>query len=252
MNPPTRYETDGGVATVTLARPESRNALSVELMDSLGENLERAIADPGVRVIVLTNSGPAFCAGADLKGARASRSPVYDLASILVLLLDSPKPTVARISGHAMGGGVGLAAACDLSVASSDSLFGFTEVRRGVAPAVISVVCLPKLRRADASELFLTGRRISADRAVEVGLLNAAVPPGELDDRVESLVEELLAGGPRALAACKRLIGQVPSMSRADAFEWTSELSASLFDSEEAAQGMAAFRDKVEPPWARE
>ena len=252
MNEATRYELVGGVATVTLDRPDSRNALSVELMDSLGENLERAVADPQVRVIVLTNEGPAFCAGADLKAADWSLGPVHDLSSILGLLLDSPKPTLARVAGHAMGGGVGLAAACDLSVASDDSLFGFTEVRRGVAPAVISVVCLSKLRRADASELFLTGRRISASRAVEVGLLNAAVPPGELDARVASLVAELLAGGPNALAACKQLISRVPSMSRSYAFAWTSQVSASLFRSEEAAEGISAFRDKIAPPWARE
>ncbi len=251
--PAVGYGVAGGVATVRLDRPANRNVLSLELVNDLGDALTRAVGDPAARVIVLTNSGPAFCAGADLKrsASPAATPPAarWSLPQILSLMMDSPKPVVGRIAGHAMGGGVGLAAACDLSVASSEALFGFTEVRRGVAPAIISVVCLPKLRRADALELFLTGRRITAARAAEVGLVTTAVPPERLDAAVASLVGELSAGGPKALAAAKRLVARVPSMPRDEAFAWTTELSAALFASEEATQAMAAFRDKVDPPW---
>jgi enoyl-CoA hydratase/carnithine racemase len=149
-----------------------------------------------------------------------------------------------------MGGGVGLAAACDISIAADDVRFGFTEVRIGVAPAMISVVCLPKMRPADANELFLSGERITAGRAAEVGLINRAVARDHLDAAVEELVGKLRAGGPNALAAAKQLLVKVPGMEKADAFAWTSKLSAELFASDEAAAGMAAFREKKLPPWA--
>jgi len=148
-----------------------------------------------------------------------------------------------------MGGGVGLAAVCDISLAADDVRFGFTEVRLGVTPAVISVVCLPKLRRADAIELFLTGERISAERAAEVGLVNRAVPASELDAAVATVIEQLCAGAPGALAVAKKLITEVPEMDRAAAFAWTTALSTELFAGEEAAAGMAAFREKRKAPW---
>ena len=244
----TRIETVGGVATITLAQPHNANALSPELVDGMADHLDAALADDAVRVIVLTNEGRTFCAGADLKAAPAAGSR-NDLVDLLQRILDAPKPVIGRIAGHCMGGGVGLAAACDISVAADDVRFGFTEVRIGVAPAVISVVCLPKMRRADALELFLSGERIGAARAVEVGLINRAVPAGELDVAVAEVVGKVVAGGPKALAAAKQLVARVPYLSRTDAFAWTAGLSGDLFRSEEAAVGIAAFRDKRAAPW---
>jgi len=248
----TRYEIAGGIATITLDRPERRNALSLDLVNSLGNHLSQAQAADGVRVIVLTNSGPAFCAGADLKGGTSpavAGAARWTLPEIFRLMTDGPRPVIAKIAGHCMGGGVGLAAACDLSVAADDVEFGFTEVRRGVAPAVISVICLAKLRRSDAAELFLTGRKIGAAFAVDVGLVNLAVPRSRLETATMQLADEVMAGGPKALAAAKQLIRDVPAMDREAAFAWTAQLSAELFASEEAAAGMAAFRDKTDPPW---
>ena len=242
------YTVRSGVATITLDQPESRNAMTTPLMNGLGDRLTDAVADDAVRAIVLTNSGPAFCAGANLK-QDDTEAPRFGLVDIFGLLLDAPKPVVGRIAGHCTGGGVGLAAACDISVAADDVQLGFTEVRIGVAPAVISVVCLPKMRRADASELFLTGAKISAGRAVEVGLLNRSVPRDRLDASVGSVVEELVRGAPGALGAAKSLITRVPVMDRAAAFGWTAELSASLFGSDEAQAGMRAFRERTDPPW---
>lgn len=249
-NEAVRYRVDGPVATLTMDQPASRNALTPALLNGLADGLDAAVADPAVRVTVLTATGPAFCAGADLSGRRDAAPPRKGLDGILAAIQDSPKPVVARIAGHCMGGGVGLAAACDVSVAADRAKFGFTEVRVGVAPAIISVVCLPKLRRADALELFLSGERISAARAAQAGLITAAVPDGELDDRVGQLAAKLLAGGPAALAAAKRLVYTVPGMARQEALAWASELSASLFASAEAAEGMAAFREKRRPSWA--
>jgi methylglutaconyl-CoA hydratase len=247
---PARLDVADGVATITLDSPENRNALSVAMLDALGDRLHEAIEDVATRVVVLTNTGPAFCAGADLKGdPTATVTARHDLAEILTTMLDSPKPVIGRIAGHCLGGGVGLAAACDVSMAADDARFGFSEVRIGVAPAIISVVCLPKMRRSDAAELFLTGERISAEHAAAVGLINRAVPRADLDAAVDELVRSVQAGAPGALSACKQLLAQVPTMDRAAAFAWTGELSARLFQSPEAEAGKAAFRDGTQPPW---
>jgi methylglutaconyl-CoA hydratase len=232
-------------------QPANRNALTPSLLNGLGDGFSYALADPSVRVAVLTNTGPAFCAGADLSGrSDAVVEARIGLADLLNTILDFPKPVVARIAGHCMGGGVGLAAACDLSVAEDTVRFGFTEVRIGVAPAIISVVCLPKLRRGDALELFLTGERITAARAAEVGLITSAAPASRLDSVVSDLVGKLAAGGPIALNAAKRLVFDVPHWERENAFVRTTEVSQTLFASDEAAEGIAAFREKRPPSWA--
>lgn len=244
------YDVTGGVATLTLNRPDNKNALSSDLVTALGERVGEALADDAVRVIVLTNESNTFCAGADLKGDRSSRNTGRDgLVPILETILDARKPIVARIAGHVMGGGNGLAAACDISIAADDAKFGFTEVRIGVAPAIISVVCLPKLRRADAMQLFLSGDRVPAAKAAEIGLINRAVPRDQLDAEVAATVKTLVAGGPIALGYAKELVAKVPYLDRSDAFAWTAKLSAELFNSDEAAAGMAAFRERTTPPW---
>jgi len=245
---PTSCAIAGGVATITLDLPAKHNALTPELLDSLGDDLVRAGGDAAVRVIVLTNTGPTFCAGADLGGGGAP--PRYDLVGLLRLIEESAKPVVGRIAGRCLGGGIGLAAACDISIAPADAQFRFSEVRLGVAPAIISVVCLPKMRRSDAAELFLGGEPFDGRRAAEVGLITRAVEPAELDGAVASVVDSVLLGGPAALAAAKSLLARVPSMGRDDAFAWTKSLSESLFASPEAAAGIAAFRDRRPPPWA--
>jgi methylglutaconyl-CoA hydratase len=253
-----RYAVSGAVATLTMDQQHNRNALTPALMSGLSRGLEAASADEAVGVVVLTNAGPAFCAGADLSGGAPAaagggkrRGARRDgLADLLAAIQDSTKPVVARIAGHCVAGGIGLAAACDLSIADGAARFGFTEVRIGVAPAIISVVCLPKLRRADALELFLSGERITAARAAEVGLITRAVPAADLDAEVAAVVARLLAGGPSALAAAKRLVYTIPGMDREAAFTRTTEVSQALFASAEAAEGMAAFREKRLPSWA--
>lgn len=277
--PAVRFDAAGGVVTLTLDRPETRNALSLEILEGLTRGLARAAATPGARVVVLSHTGPAFCAGADLRDGRgrASGAPgqpraagapdqpraggapgqsraggatVAGLGPVLTALQDSPLPVVARIGGHCLGGGVGLAAACDLSVAADDVAIGFTEVRLGVAPAIVSVVCLPKLRRGDALELFLTGERIPAARAAALGLITRAVPAASLDAAVDGLVASVLAGGPEAVRAAKSLVYAVPGRPRDEALAWATALSGELFASAEATEGQAAFREKRPPAWA--
>lgn len=252
---PILYGVASGVATITLNMPDRKNSLSDELVGSLSLMLDRAVADDAVRVIVLTNAGNTFCAGADLKAATPGlgqaepETPKRTFVDVFKQILESPKPVVGRIDGHATGGGVGLVAACDISVMRDDAKIGFTEVRIGVAPAVISVVCLPKMSRADASELFLTGDRFTPARAAEAGLINRAVAPELVDGTVDGFVEMLVRGGPLALAAAKDLVNRVPQMPQDEAFEWTSVRSRELFQSEEATVGIAAFRNREDAPW---
>jgi methylglutaconyl-CoA hydratase len=248
---------DRGVATLTLNRPENRNALSMELVESLAAHLAIAIEDKAVRVVVLTGAGTVFCAGADLKerktvsGGADSTEDLPTFVRVFQAIADSPKPVVAKLNGHAMAGGLGLACSCDITIAPVRAQMGFTEVRIGVAPAIISVVCLPKMRTADAAELFLTGERISATRAAEVGLVSKVVADDQLDAATDEVVGKLLLGGPNALAATKHLLRRVPQLSTDEAFRWTATLSAELFASDEARAGMDAFANKQAPPWAR-
>ncbi len=249
-----RVEQADGVMTATLVDIENRNALGVGLVQGLRDAVAAANADSAIRALVVTNEGPAFCAGANLKERSGSTGKATTgmggFEELLYEIQTSPTPVIGRIAGHVVGGGNGLAAALDISVASEDAKFGFTEVRLGVAPAIISVVCLPKMRPGEAMEAFLRGHRFSAQRAVELGLINRAVPAAELDRAIDEVLADVRKGGPNALGFAKRLVYEVPRMSQKDAFQWTSTLSADLFRSDEAAEGMKAFIQKRKAIWA--
>jgi methylglutaconyl-CoA hydratase len=248
-----RVETARGVMTVTLADVANRNALGARLLRGIHDAIAAANADPGVRAVVLTNEGNTFCAGANLKqqsGGERGERPAVGFEHVLEAIQRSPTPIVGRIDGHVVGGGNGLAAALDVSIASDEAQFGFTEVRLGVIPAIISVVCLPKMRRGEALEAFLRGNRFPAARAAELGLISRAVPRSELDAAVEEVLGDLRKGGPRALGLAKRLVYDVPAMEQKDAFAYTSRLSAELFAGDEAKEGMAAFLAKRPAAWA--
>ncbi len=248
-----RIEQADGILTVTLADIENRNALGAPVVDGLHEAILRANDDPEIRVVVVTNEGNTFCAGANLKqaaGASEAPAPRVGLEELLAQIQRSPTPIVGKIRGHVVGGGNGLAAALDIAIAQDDVKFGFTEVRLGVAPAIISVVCLPKMRRGEALEAFLRGNRFTAARAAELGLISRAVPAEALDATVDEVVADLRLGGPNALGAAKRLVYEVPALEQAQAFAWTADLSARLFGGEEAAAGMRAFLAREKPPWA--
>lgn len=244
-------QVSGRVMTITLADVENRNALGVGLLTELIAALDRADTDPDVRVVVLTNRGPVFCAGVDLAERTSSRgSSGPDPVELFSRFRHSPKPYIGRIAGHCVAGGMGLAAAMDIALAVEDARFGFTEVRVGVAPAMISVLCLPKLSAADASAAFLRGNRFPAREAARMGLINASVPADHLDEEIDAIVADVLAGGPNAIAATKQLLARVPGMSVEEAFRWTADVSAELFKTDEAAEGMTAFLEKRRPRWA--
>ncbi len=250
-----RAETSGGVCTVTLCDDAHRNALGRQLITEMVEAFDAAEADADVRVVVLTNEGSTFCAGANLSERSEpdldAPAAVSDPMHLFGRFARSPKPYVGRLAGHCVAGGMGLAAAMDISVGIEDAKFGFTEVRIGVAPAVISVVCLPKMRPADARAAFLRGNRFDGTEAARLGLINQAVPREDLDGAVDAVIEDLLAGSPNALAVSKHLLAAVPAMSVEDAFASTARLSAEIFASDEAREGMAAFLEKRPAPWVR-
>jgi methylglutaconyl-CoA hydratase len=248
-----RVATADGITTVTLADVENRNALGAVVVNGLHDAIAAANADPGIRAVVVTNEGTTFCAGANLKeqsGTARRARPKVGFEELLGEIQRSPTPIVGKIKGHVVGGGNGLVAALDIAIAKDDVKFGFTEVRLGVAPAIISVVCLPKMRRGEAMEAFLRGHRFPAARAAELGLISRAVPPEELDAAVDEVLADLRQGGPNALGFAKRLVYEVPAMEPKEAFAWTADLSAQLFKSEEAAAGMKAFLKREKPPWA--
>jgi methylglutaconyl-CoA hydratase len=250
MNDLVRTDRAGAVATITLDSPANRNALSSGLLTELHTALAGAIGDAGVRVIVLTGAGRAFCSGADLKEARTGTAAAPQLfPRVLQLIWDSPKPVVCRVNGSARAGGIGLIAACDIAVAGESATFAFSEVRIGATPAIIAVTCLRRMEPRAASAYFLTGEAFDALRATEVGLLTLAVPDAELDEQTGRFADLLLRGAPGAVAATKTVLREAGALPVPAALARMAELSAERFASAEAQEGMAAFAEKRDPSW---
>ncbi|TFV55131.1 enoyl-CoA hydratase [Geodermatophilus sp. DF01-2] len=249
--PLVRLERRGPAAVVTLDSPANRNALSAALLERLHAALAGAMADDGVRVVVLTGAGPVFCSGADLKEQRAGGGPgAVGLPEVLTLLVEGPKPVVARVNGAARAGGLGLIAACDLAVGPATATFGFSEVRIGVTPAIIAVPCLRRMDLRAARELFLTGEPFDGARAQRAGLLDRAVAEDELDATVDALVAQLSRGAPGALAVTRRLLRDLPGPDLQDDLRRMAAVSAERFGSAEAREGIAALLEKRPPAWA--
>jgi methylglutaconyl-CoA hydratase len=248
---------DGPVARVWLNRPDARNAFDGLMVTELRKVLFDLRNVDSVRVIVLGGRGASFCSGADLVWMKAMAAFTRDenlaeaqaLADLFFTVDESPKPVVARVHGAALGGGAGLVAACDVPVAALGTQFGFTEVRLGLVPAVISPYVLRKIGISAARELFLTGERFEAVRAAEIGLVRQAVPEDDLDAVVEERVSELLKAGPRAVAEAKALIREVSYRSVEEVQRYTVERIADLRTSAEGQEGMRAFLDKRKPSW---
>lgn len=248
----TIYEVKNGAAWITLNRPQNRNALSAVLVGELYDHLLAANDDPSARSIVITGTDPAFCAGADLKsppGAAVEGRRGVPYPQVLTAIADSPKPVIAAVNGAAFAGGLGLVGAADIVITAEEVQFSFSEVRIGVIPAVISVVCIPKLGTHHAMRLFVTGRRFSGAEAVEMGFAHRAVPRTELETAVNEEIDMINRGGPCAVVECKKLVRRVPLLNREDGFAETAEWSGRMFRSEEAAEGMAAFREKRDAAW---
>ncbi|KOT38458.1 enoyl-CoA hydratase [Streptomyces caelestis] len=232
-----------GVETLSLDAPQRRNALSAALVGELADVLGAAGEDTGVRAVVLTHTGTTFSAGADLRDPPAPEA----LVGLLRQIVEAPKPVVARVTGHVRAGGLGLLAACDVAVASHTATFAFTEVRIGVAPAVISLPLLPRTDPRALARYYLTGERLDTTEAVRTGLLTAA--GDDVDEVLAPILDGLRRSAPEALAETKRLLtARVLETFDRDAADLTA-LSARLFASAHAREGMTAFLERRDPEW---
>ena len=241
-----RIERDGPVLRVTLARPERRNAFDAALIAELTE----AFSDVGdARAVVLAGDGPSFCAGADVDWQRSAIDLSYDenvedamrLYAMLEAIEGCPAPVVARIQGYALGGGSGLAACCDIAIAGEDAVFGFSEVKLGIIPAVISPFVLPRIGPGAARRYFLTGERFDAEVALRIGLVHEVA--GDLDAAVDRVVGELLTSGPQAVREAKQLVRTAPVGVD------TAHIAARLRSGPEGQDGLRAFLERRKPSW---
>lgn len=251
-------ERDGGIATVWMNRPDVHNAFNAQLIADLTAACQQLDADESVRVVVLAGRGKSFSAGADLNWMKAAGEASVDenladarrLAGMLRTLSEMNTPTIARVQGAALGGGMGLASACDICVASEKAIFATSEVKFGIIPSAISPYVIRAIGERQSYRYFQSAERISAQRAGELGLAHEVVAPEALDDKVAEIVAALLQGGPKSQAAAKALIRAVANQPVSDAVvEDTSRRIATLRSTPEAKEGLSAFLDKRPAAW---
>ena len=260
-----RLEIGSPLARLTLNRPDVRNAFDDALIGELQQALEKVRAthegspESAPRALVLTGEGQAFCAGADMNWMRRSitysreenEADARRMAHVLRSLDELPIPTIARVNGACLGGGMGLLACCDIGVASDRAQFGFTEARLGIAPAVISAFVLPRIGASAARRYFLTAELFGAAEAKAMGLVHEVVPAAELDPAVDRFVSALAGNGPRAVSAAKQLIREALTRTRNDTIENAVSAIAGLRASPEGQEGLGAFLEKRSPSWKR-
>ena len=247
---------DGSVIRVTLNRPDVRNAFNEELIAELRAWAD-AVSATDARVAILAGAGKAFCAGADLNwmarmieyGREDNVRDARALADLFNTLDRLPIPLIGRVHGAALGGGVGLAAICDIVVAADDTVFGFTEAKLGILPAVIAPFCVRKIGVSAARELFLTAARFSSARARELGLVHAIAPEADVDEVVDGYVRELITSAPGAITGAKRLIAAIAGRPPVEVADLTAETIARHRVAAEGQDGMRAFLDKRKPGW---
>jgi len=249
------YQVSDGRATITIDDPERRNPMSVETMGGLLARTEEAMADPEVRVLVYTGAGDqAFCAGGDLSGSFVD-DPIGlhegrgDIARLFRLMMRGGKPTVARVNGHALAGGFGLAVACDITICVEDAKLGTTEVKVGLWPMMISAVLSRMVPRKAALEMMLTGRVITPDEAFRLGAVSRVVPRDRLDDVVDEVVEALLGLSPTTLMMGKDSFNAMADSSLDVAFDRLQGGLTEVAMTEDAREGVSAFLEKREPTW---
>ena len=248
------------VLTLRLNRPDKRNALNVDLVTALKVALEKAEADEDLRTLVLTGAGSAFSAGADLSSLRAMRDaePMENqhdsrhLAELFRRIYQHPMPVIAKIKGHAVGGGCGLATVCDFAYAAEGTKLGFTEVRIGFVPAIVMVFLRRTLGETQARDLLLRGRLVDATTAAELGLVTRAVPEGALDEAVKDLARELAREtSGSAVALTKQMLARVPGMGLDEALDYAVQMNAFARGTDDCQAGIKAFLNDEDPPWKR-
>lgn len=249
---------DSGVLTLTLNRPEKRNALNPALIAELTIALEAAGRDPSCKVILLAGSGDAFCAGMDLahlesliaKTAAEHRADTESIARLFRTLYDAPKPTIAAVNGTAIAGGMGLATLCDFTLAIPEAKFGYAEVRIGFIPAIVSAYLRRQIGEKHVRDLLLTGRLIQAPEALAMGLVTRVVAAPDLMAEARELARKLLANSPTAIAATKRLLNQQSRQRLDEDIELAIRASVDARSTGDFKEGIRAFLEKRKPVWA--
>lgn len=258
----TTYETliverEGAVARVRCNRPDVRNALDVQMIAELTRAFGTLADDESVRAVVLQGEGTVFSGGADINymraglelGEKENELDALRLADMFGAIDRCAPPVIGRVHGAALGGGAGLVAVCDIVIAANDAVFGFTEARLGIVPAVISPFVLRKIGSSQARALFTTAERFDAARAQRIGLVHEVVEADQLDAAVDQKLSEILASGPNAVRAAKHIVKTVPQMNDDEARAWTAATTARIRASEEGQEGLRAFLDKRKPGW---
>lgn len=251
------YSYHNKIATITLRRPEVHNALNAQLIQDLTHAFTALASNEQLHGVVLAAEGQSFSAGADIQmmkeaisfSEEENRQDALRLADMLHAIYTFPCPVVARVHGSAIGGGVGLVAVCDIAIASENARFSFSEVKLGLAPAVISPYVVRKIGETHARALFVTGKRFGATDAKAIGLVHMVVPPECLDETLQDTLQELESGAPQAIRSCKALALAIGKIDKEEARSYTSELIARLRVSEEGQEGLSAFLEKRQPRW---
>ena len=255
MNEHIGYEIRAQAAWITLQAPQNHNTLNLGMTAALTEGMRRADSDPAVRAIVLTGTGPTFCAGADLKGGGgrtfggAQPTDQAPFAELMEAMWNSSKPIIGRVQGNCYGGGVTMVAACDVAVAVDTARLTLTEVRYGLVPAYICVLFAHKQLLGSAKQMVLTGETVDAQQALAMHLVHRVVPAERLNAGVQEMLDNITACGPGAIAQAKRFLRDVPQMGFAESLRAASAVAKAQFEGPEGQKGMAAFKAKQSPDW---
>lgn len=257
-------QAEAGIQTILLNRPERRNALTPQLISDLHHVLEASAADPNCSIVILTGAGSAFCAGLDLEHLRAmseaapsdpqfaadSRADAENIATLLRTLYDLPRPTIAAVNGPAIAGGMGLATLCDFTLAVPEAKFGYTEVRIGFIPAIVSAFLRTQIGDKRSRDLLLTGRLIDAAEAAGMGLVSRVVPEPELMKEAIALAHRLMRNSPAAMQATKRLLNRFSERSLSEDIEAAIDANVQARSTGDFSEGVRAFLEKRDPQWA--
>lgn len=253
------YSFANSVARIILNRPEIHNAFDDLMIAELHSVLDQIENESDIRVVVITGAGESFCAGADLNWMKRVKDWSYEknfedalkVAELMEKIYTFPKPVITRVNGTTIGGGTGIVASSDIAVASENAIFGLAEVKIGLVPSVISPYLIKRCGERVCREIFLTGERISARKALEFGLVNHVVPLNELDKKVNEIIEMLLSSGPNAIRMCKELIKRVSESSLEEIKSYTADIIAKIRISEEGQEGISSFLEKRKPKWMK-
>jgi methylglutaconyl-CoA hydratase len=248
---------EGGIALLTFNRPAKRNAISYELIDELLAALKE-LENGSAKVLLLTGAGSSFCAGMDLENLKAitgrtaaeNRKDSETMARLFRSIYEFPRPTIAAVNGPAMAGGCGIATLCDFTIASTEAKFGYTEVRIGFLPAIVSAWLVRQIGEKAARELLLTGRAISAEEALRIGLITEVVEPARLLERARAVAAQLLKSSPASLAATKKLLNSYSARDLDWQLEAAVEANAAIRATADFAEGIRSFLEKRDPKWS--